>query len=256
MNASENKKVDNIEALYSMILSSRHCVAFTGAGVSTLSGIRDFRGRNGLYKSVDAEKIFDIGVFLRDPSFYYTMTKDFIYNLDEKSPSVVHRVLARLELGGRLGAVITQNIDLLHQKAGSLRVIEVHGSPSVHSCPSCGSTMTFAEAAVIVRSGSLPRCADCGAVLKPDITFFGESLPAGALSDARNEARQADLMLVLGSSLLVYPAAMLPEITLDSGGKIVIVNDMETHLDRRATMKFPDLETVFDRLEILLRDER
>ena len=251
-NTTDRKNADDIEALYAMILSSRHCVAFTGAGVSTLSGIRDFRGKNGLYKSVDAEKIFDIAAFRRDPSFYYAMTKDFIYNLDEKNPSVVHRVLARLELEGALGSLITQNIDLLHQKAGSLRVIEVHGSPSVHRCPSCGKTMAFADVAAIVRAGSLPRCAGCGAVLKPDITFFGESLPAGALSDARDEARRADLMLVLGSSLLVYPAAMLPEITLDRGGRIVIVNDMETHLDRRAAMRFADLETVFDGLETLL----
>lgn len=255
-NFDKAKSIDNVDALYALILASRHCVAFTGAGVSTLSGIRDFRGKNGLYKSVDAEKIFDIDVFRRDPSFYYTMTKDFIYNLDDKNPSVVHRVLARMELEGRLRAVITQNIDLLHQKAGSSRVIEVHGSPSVHRCPSCGRTMAFADAAVIVHSGALPRCTGCGSVLKPDITFFGETLPAQALSDARDEARQADLMLVLGSSLLVHPAAMLPETTLDRGGKIVIVNDMETHLDRCATMKFQDLESVFDRLEFLLGNER
>ena len=242
----------DIEALLAMILSSRHCVAFTGAGVSTLSGIRDFRGKNGLYKSVDAEKIFDIAVFRDNPSIYYAMTKDFIYNLDEKRSSVVHRVLARLELEGALGSVITQNIDLLHQKAGSLRVIEVHGSPSIHRCLSCGSTMSFADAAAIVRAGSLPLCPGCGAVLKPDITFYGESLPAGVLSEARDEARRADLMLVLGSSLLVYPAAMLPEITLDRGGKIVIVNEGETHLDRRAAMRFSDLESVFDGLETLL----
>lgn len=248
----EESEGQSPELLYKMILSSRHCVAFTGAGVSTLSGIRDFRGKNGLYKTVDAEKIFDIDVFRSDPSFYYTMTKDFIYNLDDKNPSVVHKVLARLEREGRLGAVITQNIDLLHQKAGSRRVIEVHGSPSIHRCPSCGSTMTFAEAAAIVRGGALPFCARCGSVLKPDITFFGESLPAGALSEADAEARQADLMLVLGSSLLVYPAATLPERTLDHGGKIVIVNDMETHLDRRATMKFKDLESVFESLDSFL----
>lgn len=114
----------------------------------------------------------------RDPSFYYAMTREFIYGLDDKEPSVVHKVLAHLEQRGLLSAIITQNIDLLHQKAGSERVIEVHGSPSIHRCPRCGTTMTFAEAATIVRAGDIPRCGNCGAVLKPEITFFGEALPS------------------------------------------------------------------------------
>lgn len=250
------KEANDIEALLALILSARHCVAFTGAGVSTLSGIRDFRGRNGLYKTVDAEKIFDIDVFRRDPSFYYSATKDFIYDLEDKEPSVVHKVLARLEMLGYVKAIITQNIDLLHQKAGSSRVIEIHGSPSLHRCPHCGTTMSFSEAAAIVREGSLPRCGACGAVLKPDITFFGENLPEAALKEARNEARAADLMLVLGSSLLVYPAAALPGYVLDHGGKLVIVNDMATHLDALASLMFPDLGAVFDALERMLNDSR
>ncbi|MDX9828429.1 MAG: Sir2 family NAD-dependent protein deacetylase, partial [Spirochaetia bacterium] len=113
------------EALFDLIQESKYCVAFTGAGVSTLSGIRDFRGKNGLYKDLNAEKIFDIEVFRDDPSFYYQATRDFIYNLDEKTPSVIHRVLAAFEALGLLKAVITQNIDLLHQKAGSKEVIEI-----------------------------------------------------------------------------------------------------------------------------------
>ena len=242
-----------VEALLALILEAGHCVAFTGAGVSTLSGIRDFRGKNGLYKTLDAEKIFDIDVFRRDPSFFYAMTREFIYGLDDKEPSVVHKVLSRLERMGHLSAIITQNIDLLHQKAGSGRVIEVHGSPSIHRCPRCGTTMTFAEVAPIVHSGQLPRCNACGAVLKPEITFFGETLPEAALREARREARSADLMLVLGSSLLVYPAAALPELALNHGGKLVIVNDMATYLDAGATLKFDDLGALFDSLERLLQ---
>lgn len=120
MNASsvDSDATENLEAFFEMIQAARHCVAFTGAGVSTLSGISDFRGKNGLYKTVDAEKIFDIEIFRRDPSYYYEATRDFIYNLDEKRPSVVHRTLAELERRGLLAAIITQNIDLLHQKAG------------------------------------------------------------------------------------------------------------------------------------------
>jgi NAD-dependent deacetylase len=261
-NDSFEKKTD---ALYKMISSARNCAALTGAGVSTLSGIRDFRGKNGLYKEPDAEKIFDISYFTRDPSFYYNAARSFIYNLDEKEASIVHLTLGKLESLGFLKAVITQNIDLLHQKGGSRRVIEIHGSPSVHYCRRCsnrrqveslaaskdgglpkgGDLMGFEEAAALVRSGQMPRCGKCGAVLKPAITFFGESLPVRALEDAEKTAEAAGLLLVLGTSLTVYPAAALPELTIRSGGKLVIVNDMETPLDRYAALRFEDLETLF-----------
>ncbi|MDR0399860.1 MAG: NAD-dependent deacetylase, partial [Treponema sp.] len=215
----------NIEELYRAITGAGRCAALTGAGVSTLSGIRDFRGKNGLYNDMDAEKIFDIEYFRQDPSFYYRAAGSFIYNVNEKEASVVHTCLAELERRGFLKALITQNIDLLHQKAGSRRVIEVHGSPRVHYCLRCsGIRMDFEEAAAIVRSGGLPTCPACGGVLKPAITFFGESLPMEALREAVEEAQAADLMLVLGTSLTVNPAASLPRYTLRTGGKVVIVN--------------------------------
>jgi NAD-dependent deacetylase len=203
-----------------------------------------------------------------DPSFYYTAAGSFIYNIHEKEPSVVHTTLGVLERRGFLKAVITQNIDLLHQKGGSRRVIEIHGSPSVHYCPRCsdpfaiedlaasppespfppGDFMRFEEVADLVKAGELPRCARCGAVLKPAITFFGESLPVRALRSAEAEARKADLMLVLGTSLTVYPAAGLPDLTLQSGGNIVIVNNQATPLDNRAVLHFSDLGEVFEAL--------
>jgi NAD-dependent deacetylase len=263
---SFEKKID---ILYKMISSARYCTALTGAGVSTLSGIRDFRGKNGLYKEMDAEKIFDIDYFTRDPSFYYKAADSFIYNLNEKEASIVHLTLGKLEKLGYLKAVITQNIDLLHQKGGSRRVIEIHGSPSVHYCRRCSDRrrvedlaaakgavkpeetdlLGFTEAAALVRSGELPRCGKCGAVLKPAITFFGESLPVRALEDAEQAAGETDLMLVLGTSLTVFPAAGLPQVTIRSGGKLVIVNNMETPLDRYAALTFDDLETVFQALD-------
>jgi NAD-dependent deacetylase len=264
--AADNKACGELCAL---IKNAAYCVALTGAGVSTLSGIRDFRGKNGLYKEMDAEKIFDIDYFYRDPSFYYSRAKDFIYNLEEKRPSIVHTVLGALEAKGFIGAVITQNIDLLHTKGGSKRVMEIHGSPQVHYCPGCqsssaaeaaasggseavkaGGFMGFEEAAAIVRGGGIPRCSSCGKALKPAITFFGESLPVKALSLAEAEAQKAGLMLVLGTSLSVFPAAGLPQLTLRGGGKIVIVNDMETPLDRYAAMRFSDLAAVFEALKI------
>jgi NAD-dependent deacetylase len=264
----------DIAGLFQKITQSRHCIALTGAGVSTLSGIRDFRGKNGLYKEMDAEKIFDIDYFIRDPSFYYKAAGSFIYNIHEKEASIVHTTLAKLEKRGCLKALITQNIDLLHQKGGSRRVIEIHGSPSVHYCPDCASSrdiekfsagetgpaafppgfMGFDEAAAIVKAGGLPRCSLCGGVLKPAITFFGENLPARALRDAETEAGRADLLLVLGTSLTVYPAAALPELTLRRGGEIVIVNNMETPLDHRCVIRFSDLGEVFEELNRLLEN--
>jgi NAD-dependent deacetylase len=243
-----NRPEQGVAELVRLLESSRHCVAFTGAGVSTLSGIRDFRGKNGLYKTQNADRMFDIDVFRQDPSVYYSMARDFIYGLDEKEPSVVHRALALLESRGILKALITQNIDLLHQKAGSSRVIEVHGSPSMHRCVRCGEAVPFARVAPVARSGEVPRCASCGGALKPDIVFFGEALPERAIAEAVAESRKADLMLVLGSSLVVYPAASLPELTADSGGDLVIVNDQPTHLDGRARLRFTDLGATFDAL--------
>lgn len=139
-----------------LLKNASHAVAFTGAGVSTLSGIRDFRGKNGLYKQPETEKMFDTELFRRDPSIYYRLAKDFIYGLDEKQPCVVHRVLADWERKGILSAVITQNIDLLHQKAGSRRVIEVHGSPRFHFCLRCGERVPFKAAAETLGGVKFP----------------------------------------------------------------------------------------------------
>jgi NAD-dependent deacetylase len=248
-------KTKEVHELFTLISDAKYCVALTGAGVSTLSGIRDFRGKNGLYNDMDAEKIFDIDYFIREPSFYYSHAGSFIYNINEKEPSVVHTVLGKLEQRGLLKSLITQNIDLLHQKGGSRNVIEIHGSPKIHYCLHCsGIRMDFDEAAAIVRSGGLPCCSKCGRALKPAITFFGESLPAEALREAVSESQKSDLMLVLGTSLTVHPAASMPDYTLRSGGQVVIVNNMPTPLDRRALMRFEELAEVFEGLAGCLAD--
>jgi len=247
---------ENINKLYELIKNAKHFVTFTGAGVSTLSGIRDFRGKNGLYNDMDAAKIFDLDFFYKDPSFYYNQTRSFIYNLDEKEPSIVHTVLGDLEKQGYLKVLITQNIDLLHQKGGSKNIIEIHGSPVIHYCLHCKDTkMSFEDAAAIVRNGGMPKCPKCNSVLKPAITFFGEGLPADALQKAIQESINADLMLVLGTSLTVYPAAGMPEYTLRNGGKIIIVNNMPTPLDKKALLCFENLETVFDGLDKLINSK-
>jgi NAD-dependent deacetylase len=235
-----------MERLIELLKSSVFCVAFTGAGVSTLSGISDFRGPNGFYNrtDIDADRIFNIGPFLEDPSYFYRKTRDFIYNVDEKQPNIVHHELARLEEKGIIKAVITQNIDMLHQKAGSKKVIEVHGTATVHTCLECGKTRTYEEIARIVRKNIVPECDECGGIIKPNITFFGEMLPEAAFAEAIELAGKSDLMLVLGSSLAVYPAASVPVYTLNNRGKLVIVNKMETNLDNRAELVFKDLEKV------------
>jgi len=242
--------MDDIEKLINLIKEAKHLTALTGAGVSTLSGIRDFRGKNGLYNEMDAEKIFDMNYFEKDPSLYYTQAGAFIYNIDQKEASIVHLVLGELEQRGFLKALITQNIDLLHQKGGSKNVIEIHGSPTTHYCLRCsGIRVGYEEAAAIVQSGEMPKCPKCGRVLKPAITFFGEGLPIEALKQATLESQEADVMLVLGTSLTVFPAASMPEYTLRNGGKIVIINNMPTPLDNRAFLHFDDLGSVFEEIK-------
>lgn len=239
----------NLEQLAEAVRGADHLTAFTGAGVSTLSGLRDFRGTNGLYKEFDADKIFDLLYFHYDPLFYYTHTQELIYTSTQRDASIVHNVLAKLEEQGYLKALITQNIDLLHQKAGSKRVIEIHGSPETHRCIACGRIKPFEEIVPIVRRGEVPRCEKCGGVYKPDITFFGEMLPVQALREAVAESRKSDLMLVLGSTLQVYPAASIPQNVLDGGGRLALVNRGETPVDSYADFVFDDLEKVFSYLD-------
>jgi NAD-dependent deacetylase len=240
-----------MEKLFKLLEDSNYCIAFTGAGISTLSGIKDFRGRNGLYKSpdIDADKIFSLDYFRRDSSYYYTKAKDFIYNLDQKEPSIVHLELARLEKAGLIRAVITQNIDLLHHKAGSEKIIEVHGSPLLHHCLKCNAEYTFEEIVEILNQDQIPVCRSCGGKIKPDIIFFGECLNEQAINSAVEEASRSDLMLILGSSLTVQPAASMPLYCLKNHGKIVIVNDMPTPLDNYTTACYRDLEEVFEAIK-------
>ncbi|NLL13174.1 MAG: NAD-dependent deacetylase [Fibrobacter sp.] len=246
-----------MELITRFLKESRYCVALTGAGISTLSGIRDFRGKDGIYNSglnedYDPDLIFDLDYFRQDPSLYYKASRDFIYNLHTKQPSIVHLELARLESMGIIKAVITQNIDMLHSKAGSKNVIELHGSPMVHRCMSCDKVFSYDHICDIVQSGEIQKCDRCQGVIKPDIIFFGEMLDAEKLNKAVQEASKADLILVLGSSLVVQPAASLPLYTREHGS-LVIVNDMPTPLDEIAEARYNDLERVFTVLREKIR---
>lgn len=239
-----------MNTLISALNSASSVGVLTGAGVSTLSGIPDFRGPQGLYRLPDAERIFDIDWFDRDPRIYYRGAHELVYGLGQFEPNLVHRALVHLETRGLLKGIATQNIDMLHQKAGSKIVHEVHGSPLFHHCRTCGAAFSFdAVMADIAQHGGseklgndyVPRCS-CGGVLKPDITFFGESLPEAAFSASVQLAETCDVFLVLGTSLTVYPAANLPRLALQKGAKLFIVNAQPTALDALAAGRYPDLK--------------
>ena len=229
-----------MEKLIEALRTAKHVGCLTGAGVSTLCGIPDFRGPQGLYKQPNAERIFDIDWFDRDPSVYYNGCAELVYGLDRFTPGPVHRALRHLEDLGILKGIATQNIDMLHQKAGSSNVYEVHGSPILHHCRRCGDEKTFGEIMEMLKGGGVPRCR-CGGAYKPDITFFGESLPEAAFASAQSLAIRSDVFLVLGTSLTVFPAAGLPHLTLQAGGKVFIVNAQPTSLDEYAAGVYRDL---------------
>ena len=237
-----------MEKLIEALKQSPCTVAMTGAGVSTLCGIPDFRGPQGLYKQPDAERIFDIDWFDRDPSIYYRGARELVYGLRQFQPGPVHRALKHLEDLGRLAGIVTQNIDMLHQKAGSSNVWEVHGSGVYHHCRRCGDEKTFEQICAMLDAGAeVPRCA-CGGPYKPDITFFGEMLPEAAFEGAIRLASRADLIVVLGSSLTVQPAAFIPHHTLRNGGRMAIVNRGETPSDGLAFFRADDLAEFADRI--------
>jgi NAD-dependent deacetylase len=220
--------------LAALIVEAQPCVVLTGAGVSTESGIPDFRSRTGLWARYDPMEYATIDAFRRDPAKVWDFYSKRLGVLAEARPNGAHLALAELERRGLVEAVVTQNVDRLHQAAGSRRVVEVHGSIRTASCPACGRREEFDR---VVELLPVPACAGCGAVLKPDVVMFGELLPAGALEEASRLAQGAGLLLVVGSSLEVYPVAALPEETLQAGGRLAIVNHGPTPNDHRADLK-------------------
>ncbi|ALL01543.1 NAD-dependent protein deacetylase, SIR2 family [Pyrodictium delaneyi] len=226
---------DEARRLAGLLAESRHAIVFTGAGVSTESGIPDFRGPSGLWRRIPPE-VFTIEYFLERPLEVWRLFSEFFYSFRGAKPNPAHLAIARLEELGVVKAVITQNIDGLHQAAGSRKVIELHGNLRWARCMSCGHKVALDDAVETVRRGQLPHCPRCGGLLKPDAVFFGEPLPDDALEEAFREARSADLVLVVGSSLTVYPAAYIPEYARRRGARLVIVNLEPTPLDNLAEM--------------------
>ena len=219
--------------LAELVRSAQPCVALTGAGVSTESGIPDFRSAGGVWARYDPLEVASIDGFRRDPRRVWEFYGRRLDVLERVEPNAAHRVLAALEAAGLVDAVITQNVDGLHARAGSREVVEVHGSIATASCPACGRVEPRER---VKRLLPLPRCETCGAVLKPDVVMFGELLPPAALERAVVLAATASLLLVVGSSLQVWPVAGLPEETLAAGGRLAIVNREPTTYDARAAL--------------------
>jgi NAD-dependent deacetylase len=225
--------------LAELIRSADSAVALTGAGVSVPSGIPDFRSPgSGLWEKVDPMEVAHIGAFRRDPQRFWHFYGDRFATLRDKQPNRAHAALVELEREGRLDGVITQNVDMLHRRAGSRELVEVHGSIATCSCPQCGSRVELDEARALLAADpvGIPRCS-CGSALKPDVVLFGEMLPEAAMRRALALAAQADLLLCVGSSLEVHPVAGLPEVTLASGGVLALITQGPTPFDDVAEVK-------------------
>jgi NAD-dependent deacetylase len=224
-------------ALARLIRELQPCVALTGAGISTESGIPDFRSPGGLWDEFDPLEYGSIQAFRADPAKVWRFYAPRFSALSDAEPNAAHLALAQLERLGLLDAVITQNIDCLHERAGSKNVLEVHGSIRTSSCPGCGASYSLDEVLAFLDRSDVPVCPDCGGVLRPDVVFFGELLPADTIDRVYSLARSARLLLVIGSSLEVHPVAGLPLETLEAGGALAIVNRGPTALDSRASLK-------------------
>jgi NAD-dependent deacetylase len=240
--------------LAGMIRESESVVALTGAGISVPSGIPDFRTPGkGLWEKVDPMEVAHIDAFHKDPKRFWSFYRPRFAALGDKRPNGAHEALAELEARGMLGAVITQNIDRLHAKAGSERVIEVHGSIATSSCTSCRASYPLEGVAELFDADGVATCACCTGKVKPDVVLFGELLPEAAMAEAHELCASADLLLCVGSSLEVYPVASLPEVTLGGGGRVAIVTQGETPYDGEAEVKLTgdvvaELEAVLEAL--------
>jgi len=225
--------------LYKLISESNHLVAFTGAGISAESGIPTYRGDDGIWNKYDPNKFANIDNFIRDPKYYWNFFKEVRYPVLKKAkPNKAHTALSKLEEKGKLKAVITQNIDGLHQLAGSKYVLELHGNTRRISCLECKKSYTLNEIYRQLKTELPPKCLNCKGTLKPEVVFFGESLPLTTLEEAIKATNECDLFLAIGSSLVVQPAASLPMMAKEGRARLIIINKDSTPLDSIADIVF------------------
>ena len=224
--------------LAELIRESECTVALTGAGVSVPSGIPDFRTpETGLWANVDPMEVAHIDVFEGDPARFWSYYRPRFHSLGDKRPNAAHEALAELERRGLLAGVITQNVDRLHRAAGSQNVIEMHGSIETSTCRGCDATYGLDEVDGLFDADGVAKCSSCDAAVKPNVVLFGEMLPEAAMREAQELAARADLMLCIGSSLVVHPVAALPEVTIACGGRLAIVTKSATPYDGAAVLK-------------------
>ena len=224
-----------VAELAAILSRARRAIAFTGAGISVESGIPHFRGEGGLWTKFDPYKVAHIDTFRQNPAPYWTYSLN--HRRTDAEPNPAHYALTELERRGQLMAVVTQNTDGLHQRAGSGRVIELHGSSHEVVCLDCERRFPRAEIDRLNREHCPPSCPACGGrFLKPTVVLFGEALPMAPLHEAQSLAMAADLVLIVGSSLQVYPAAGIPRLALEHGAELAIVNAEPTPFDDRATV--------------------
>lgn len=233
---------DAIRRAAQLLSASTHAVALTGAGISTPSGVPDFRSpESGLWEKYDPMAVASIDAFRRNPAAFYEWIRPLARKAAAAKPNPAHTALARLEQRGILKAVITQNIDDLHVRAGSRRVLELHGHMRTATCIQCRRRAnTEPLLKEFLQRGTLPTCGTCGGALKPDIILFGELLPTAVLVEAQFETSACDVMLVAGSSLEVTPAAYLPFDAHRSGAKLILVNLQRTSADHYAEVVIHD----------------
>jgi NAD-dependent deacetylase len=231
---------DGIRLAGNLLRESRWTAVLTGAGVSTESGLPDFRstpvpGRpGGLWTGLDPMRVASASAFARDPDAFYRFYQQRLSHLAGAKPNAAHRAIEQLEALGLVQLVITQNVDRLHQEAGSREVVEVHGNVCEARCQSCGSTVPISEMVRQLDVDAEPRCAECGGRLRPNVVLFEEMLPVDAYERAEDACLRCEALLVVGSSLEVYPVAGLPSLAKERGAKIVIVNSEPTGCDRLA----------------------
>jgi len=226
----------SVEAAARLMARARRVVALTGAGISTESGLPDFRSPHGLWRGVDPMAVASRTALEARPEAFYEFYRARLAKLAEARPNPAHRALADLERAGRVQTIITQNVDGLHQAAGSRRVIEIHGNLRESACTGCGAVGPIGLLVEALDAGGLPRCPRCGGLLKPNVVLFEDLLPQGPWRQAVRAARTCHVMLVVGSSLQVAPAASLPQEALDGGARLVIVNREATPYDRAASV--------------------
>jgi NAD-dependent deacetylase len=242
MNPFSSKTLDSIEFAAELLREARHAIVLTGAGLSTPSGIPDFRSEGtGLWSNDQPMEVASLITFRTQPEKFFNWFRPLAGQIFFANPNPAHSALAELEARGRIYAVLTQNIDMLHHKAGSKRVLELHGTLRTFSCTQCYLQVDYENyLQPFIENGTIPHCPSCFAILKPDVILFGEQLPHKTLFEAQREARQCDLIIVIGSSLEVLPVAGLPMQAIDRGAHLIIINHSSTYLNVRADIVLPE----------------